>query len=661
VNRLGDQTSPYLRQHADNPVDWYPWGEEAFEVARATDRPILLSVGYSACHWCHVMAHESFEDPDTAAVMNELFVNIKVDREERPDVDAIYMDAITSLTGQGGWPMTVFLMPDRRPFFGGTYFPKDSRGGMPSFTELMHRVNDAWQDHRDSLVEQATQLTEALDGAGRLEPSQHLPGPEVLIRATGRLQEQYDAAWGGFGGAPKFPQTMSIEALFRSWHGSGNDDVLQIALNSLDCMASGGIYDHLGGGFSRYAVDRTWTVPHFEKMLYDNALFAKSYLHAWQITAKPRYLQVVTETIEYVLRDLRHDEGGFYSAEDADSEGVEGKFYVWEPGQIRALLDDSAEQVIEWYGVTDEGNFEGLNILTRPTRGSLIRPAELELARQRLFTARDMRVRPGLDNKVLTEWNGLMLAALAEAGAAAEHSEWLDAALANADFLCANLRNGDGRWLRSWQPGSDSQPGGARHLAYAADYAALTDAFTRLAEATGSARWITEARTVADSMLKLFWDQEVGGLFTTGSDADPLITRPKDITDNAIPSANSAAAVALLRLGALTGHFPYTERGEAILRLVGPAAGNHPTAFGHLLGAIDSHATGITEIAVVGDMPEMVRAVQSRYLPNAVLAWGEEYDSPLWAERQSGHGYVCRNYTCSAPVTNPAELLAQLD
>ena len=661
MNRLGEETSPYLRQHADNPVDWYPWGQDAFDEAAKEDKPILLSVGYSACHWCHVMAHESFEDPDTATLMNELFVNVKVDREERPDVDSIYMDAVTSLTGQGGWPMTVFLMPDGRPFFGGTYFPKTSRGGMPSFTDLMERVQEAWQDRRDGLLDQAERLTEALDQSGRVEPSQHVPGPEVLLRATSRLRQQYDAAWGGFGGAPKFPQTMSIEALFRSWRHTGDDDTLQMALSSLDCMASGGIYDHLGGGFSRYAVDRTWTVPHFEKMLYDNALFARAYLHAWQITSKPRYLQVAEETIGYVLTELRHADGGFYSAEDADSEGVEGKFYVWEPGQIRAVLDESADALIEWYGVTDDGNFEGKNILTRPVRGDLVRPDQIEAARARLFTARAMRVRPGLDDKILAEWNGLMLASLAEAAAATGRDDWLSAAIANAEFLCASLRRNDGRWLRSWQAGEAGRPAGARHLAYAADYAALLDGFTRLAEATGSARWVEEARTVADGLLDLFWDEDEGGLFTSGADADPLIMRPKDLTDNALPSANSSAALALLRLGALTGHFPYSERGEAILRLLGGAAGNHPTAFGHLLGAVDAHSTGLTEIAIVGDEPELVRAVQSRYLPNAVLAWGEPFDSPLWADREAGRAYVCRNYTCAAPVTRAEDLIAQLD
>ncbi|WP_208027975.1 thioredoxin domain-containing protein [Rhabdothermincola sediminis] len=659
ANRLARETSPYLRQHAGNPVDWYPWGEEAFAEARRRDVPVLLSVGYSSCHWCHVMAHESFEDPDTAAVMNELFVNVKVDREERPDVDAIYMEAVQAMTGHGGWPMTVFLTPDGRPFFGGTYFPRTARGGMIAFTDLLARIAQVWRERRDDVVGQAHELTEAISRTSRLQPGEDLPGSEALRAAGAELRRQFDPEWGGFGRAPKFPQGMSLDLLLRLHVHDRSPETLEMVTTSLDAMASGGIYDHLGGGFARYSTDASWLVPHFEKMLYDQALLARVYLHAWQLTGEPRYRQVVEETVGYVLRDLRHPEGGFYSAEDADSEGVEGKFYVWTDAQIRSVLGDDADAAIEWWGVTPRGNWEGTNILWRPVRGDLIRPEVIEAARQRLFEARRVRVRPGLDDKVLTEWNGLMLATLAEAAAATGNASWLSAADANAEFLLEHLRGDGGRWMRSWQA-----EGGARHLAVAADYGALLDAFVRLAEATGRARWIDEARAVADGLLERFWDRECGGVFTTGDDAEPLVTRPKDLMDNATPSANSLVANGLLRLAALTGEVRYHERAETILRLLGDLVARHPTAFGHLLAAVDLLATGPTEIAVVGDRPDLLGEVRSRFLPNVVLAWGEPYDSPLWEGRTghdgTGRAYVCRHYTCLAPVTTAEALAAQL-
>jgi hypothetical protein len=658
-NRLADEASPYLRQHADNPVDWYPWGDDAFERAKAEDKPVLLSVGYSSCHWCHVMAHESFEDGPTATLMNRLFVNVKVDREERPDVDGIYMDAVQAMTGRGGWPMTVFLTPDGRPFFAGTYFPNSPRHGMPSFTQILESVHDVWLHRRADIDTQANQLTDAIARQVVTPPDAMLPAPDTLDAAAGALRRQYDAAWGGFGGAPKFPQTMAHEALLRDYAHRRDDDVLHIVTNSLDAMASGGIYDQLGGGFSRYSVDAQWIVPHFEKMLYDNALLARVYLHAWQITGKLRFRQVLDETIEYVLRDLHHPDGGFYSAEDADSEGEEGKFYVFSLDEVRAVLADAglgehADEVVEWYGVTEGGNFEGHNILFRPVRGDVARPPHIEAARVALLAYRNHRVRPGLDDKVLTEWNGLMLATLAEAAAATGNQRWLDEARRTADFLCANLRQGE-RWLRSWQAEA-----GARHLGYAADYAAMIDALTRVAEATGEARWIAEAVRAADSMLDLFWDERGGGLFTTGEDAEQLITRPKDLFDNATPSANSLAAVGLQRLAALTGIDRYRERAEDILRLVGGAAAQHPTAFGNVLAAVDLWSTGITEVVVSGDHPELVATVQRQYLPNAVLAWGEPYESPLWEGRDHPAAYVCRNYACQAPTTEVDVLLASL-
>jgi uncharacterized protein YyaL (SSP411 family) len=655
MNRLADETSPYLQQHMDNPVDWYPWGEEAFARAKAEDRPILLSVGYAACHWCHVMAHESFEDEETARVMNELFVNVKVDREERPDVDAVYMEAVQAMTGHGGWPMTVWLTPEGRPFYGGTYFPNSPRAGMPAFTQVCQAVAQTWKERREDILDQASRVTGMLQAAAQFTPADEpLPTREAIDDAAAKLAEQFDREWGGFGRAPKFPQPDLYELLLRAHARTPHEATLAVVTTSLDAMASGGIYDHLGGGFHRYSVDREWLVPHFEKMLYDQALLARVYLHAWQVTGEERYRQVAAETIDYVRRDLRHPGGGFSSSEDADSEGVEGKFYVWSVADVRQVLGDAADAAIEWWGITPAGNFEGTNILTRPVRGDLVRPEPIEQARRRLFEVREGRVRPGLDDKVLTEWNALFLATLAEAGAALGREDWLEDARANADFLLGALRRDDGRWLRSWQRG---QP---RHLAYAGDHAALVAAFSRMAEATGEAMWIDEARATADAMLDLFWDDEVGGLFTVGRDAEQLITRAKDLVDNVIPSANGSAAVALVRLAALTGEERYRERAEQILRLVAEPLRRHPTAFAHLLGAVDLLEAPVTEIAVMGDRPDLVRAVQARFLPNAVLAWGEPYPSPLFEGRTEGLAYVCRNYACQKPTDNVEDLLAQL-
>ena len=673
MNRLDSETSPYLRQHRDNPVDWYPWGPEAFEAAAERDRPVLLSVGYSSCHWCHVMAHESFEDPDTAAIMNQLFVNVKVDREERPDVDAIYMDSVQAMTGRGGWPMTVFCTPDGRPFFGGTYYPDRPRGGMASFRQVMAAIDEAWTNRRSDVHAQADQLTALIDRTSRAAAAM---APEAapadaadsraLDRAGDAILSSFDPEWGGFGGAPKFPAAMTLASALRIHHRSDRPELLRVVRTSLDAMASGGIYDHLGGGFARYSVDHRWLVPHFEKMLYDNALLTRVYLHAWMVTGEAVYRQVVEETIGYVLRDLRHADGGFYSAEDADSEGVEGKFYVWSEPELRAVVQSAAgaeadDEAVAWWGVTAAGNFEGANILNRPVRGDLIRPDTVETARQALFECRESRIRPGLDDKVLTEWNGLMLSALAEAAAATGNGEWRAAAVANGEFLVANLRRADGRWLRSWQAGDAERPAQARHLAYAQDYGAMIDALTRLAELSGEARWIDDARAAADGLLDLFWDGDAGGVFTTGDDAERLVTRPKDLMDNATPSAQSLAACGLLRLAALTGEARYDEHARQIIGLFSSAAAQHPTAFGRTLEALDMAANGLDEIAVVGDRADLVAAVQTRYLPGAVLAWGEPYDSPLWADRPEGFAYVCRDFTCQSPAATHEDLVAQLE
>jgi uncharacterized protein YyaL (SSP411 family) len=655
ANRLAQETSPYLRQHRDNPVDWYAWGEEAFAKARAEDKPILLSIGYSACHWCHVMAHESFEDDETAALVNELFVNVKVDREERPDVDAVYMEFVVATTGQGGWPMTVFLTPEGAPFYGGTYFPKDGRQGMPSFTQLCQAVDQHWKEHPDDIAEQTERVVEEISRSARIEPDPELPDAEVVALAVEHLLKTHDGSWGGFGRAPKFPQTMSLDLLLQVHARTGDPALLEVVTTSLQAMARGGIYDHLGGGFSRYSVDAFWMVPHFEKMLYDQALLARTYLHAWQVTGDPEHLQVLEEVVGYVQRDLATAEGGVTSAEDADSEGEEGRFYVWKQAQLREVLGDDADAAIDWWGVTPGGNFEGSTILHRPQGGPLLRPAEVEGARARLFEAREQRVRPGLDDKVLTEWNALWLATLAEAAFATGRTDWLDDAERLGEFLLRALRP-DGRWLRSWQV-----DGGARHLAFASDHAALVDAFTRLAEATGDARWLREAVGTAEAMLELFWDDEHGGLFTTGHDAEALVARQKDFQDNAVPSANSQAAVALLRLTSLTGDARWLDRAEAILRLFGRYAKSHPMGFALLLQAVERHQAGSAEVVVAGDRPDLVDELRARYLPGVVLAWGERWDSPLWADRVDGRAYVCKDFTCQLPAEDPAALGAQLD
>jgi uncharacterized protein len=564
-NRLAQETSPYLRQHADNPVHWYPWGPDAFAAAKERDVPILLSVGYSACHWCHVMAHECFEDGEVAEVMNRLFVNVKVDREERPDVDAIYMEAVQAMTGRGGWPMTVFLAPDGRPFYGGTYFPK------PQFLQLMAAVDDVWRTRPEDVNQNLEALMSALRRTSSLTPTATYDADELLNSAVQALGRAFDPHWGGFGAAPKFPNTMSIDLVLRSHVHHPSEAAETVATTTLDAMAAGGIYDHIGGGFARYSTDERWLVPHFEKMLYDQALLVRVYLHGHLVFRHDRWAQVVEETIGYVLRDMTHPDGGFFSAEDADSpdehgHGHEGLFHTWTPDEVRVVLGPDAPIALDWYDITDGGNFEGRSIPHRSAhRHDLLRPDDVERVRAHLFEARAQRSRPGLDDKVLTEWNALMLSSLAEAAAALDRPDWLEAAVRNGEFLLANLRRTDGRWYRSWQ--ADGTPP-ARHLALAADHAALVDAFTRLAEATGRARWITAACEVADTLLDHFWDTEAGGLFTTADDGEHLVVRQKDLMDDATPSANSTAAMALVRLGALTGEQRYANHADRILQLL---------------------------------------------------------------------------------------------
>jgi uncharacterized protein YyaL (SSP411 family) len=656
-NRLALETSPYLRQHQDNPVQWYAWGPEAFAAAQERNAPILLSVGYSACHWCHVMAHECFEDDETAEVMNRLFVNVKVDREERPDVDAIYMDAVQAMTGRGGWPMTVFLTPTGEPFYGGTYFPK------PQFLQLLAAIDDVWRNRPADVQQNVAALGEALRRSAAVTPVADYPGPELVEQTLHFLASQYDAEWGGFGGTPKFPSTMSLDLVARAAQRSGGADALQVLTNSLDAMASGGIYDHLGGGFARYSVDRQWLVPHFEKMLYDQAMLARVYLHAALLTGEPRYRQVVTETIDYVLRDLRHPAGGFYSAEDADSpdelgHGHEGLFHTWTIQEVRDVLGAAADAALEWYEFTDDGNFEGRTIPCRlQHRGQWERPAHIEQARQQLFAARELRRRPGLDDKVLTEWNGLMLATLCEAAAAFGRADWEAAAVANGEFLWRELRTPSGRWHRSWH--ADGTPP-ARHHALAGDHAALVDAFTRLGELTGRGIWLERALEVADVLLDHFWDVDRGGLYTTPDDGEQLVARQKDLFDNATPSANSVAALALYRLSALTGEARYSNHADQIVRLVARAVPQSPSAFSHAVAAVAMRHAGSTEVVITGDRPDLLAEVRRHWLPNAVLAWGEPGDSPLWQQRADDLAFVCQQSVCQLPVGTVEELAAQL-
>ena len=661
MNRLGGETSPYLRQHADNPVHWWPWCEEAFAEARRRDVPVLLSVGYSACHWCHVMAHESFEDDDTARRMNEAFVNVKVDREERPDVDAIYMDAVQALSGRGGWPMTVFLAPDARPFFGGTYYPR------PAFHQLIAAVTDAWRTRRDDVTRNLEALTEVVGRTARIAPQADLPDGAAIDAAIEHLRGAFDAEWGGFGGAPKFPSTMNLELVLRRHLERPDPGLREILVTSLDAMASGGMYDHIGGGFARYSVDERWLVPHFEKMLYDQALLVRVYVRAALGLGGPeagRWAQVVRETVEYVLRDMREPEGGFSSAYDADSDdgsghSHEGWFVTFTPAEVRAALGEPlAAAALEWWGITPGGNFEGRSIPHRiGARGAWQRPPEIERARTLLREARERRPWPLRDDKVILEWNALMAASLAEAGAALGEPEWIDAARGCVDFLAREMRGPDGRWRRSWQ--RDGTPR-ARHAALAADLACLVDAATRVGEAAGETRWLTIACEAADQLIVHHWDDAAGGCYTVADDADALIVRQKDLMDNATPAANSVAAGALARLAALTGRADYAERADGILRLTARLAAAAPTSVGHLLGALHTRLADRTEIVVPGRAPELLAVVREAWRPHAVLAWGEASESPLWRDRAEGAAYVCRDHVCAAPARTPEALRAAL-
>ena len=679
TNRLARETSPYLLQHQHNPVDWYPWGPEAFERARAEDKPLLLSVGYSACHWCHVMERESFESDEIAGLMNQLFVSIKVDREERPDVDQIYMQAVQAMTGHGGWPMTVFLTPEGVPFYGGTYYPPVDRQGMPGFPRLIQSVAEAYRSRRGEIVEAGRQLLEQMRQGERLRSSATLLTDEILVGAYQAFAQEFDSREGGMGRAPKFPQPMNWDFLLRFWKRTGNAHALDMARLTLTKMARGGMYDQIGGGFHRYSVDGQWLVPHFEKMLYDNGQLASLYLRAWLATGDAEYRRVCEETLDYLLREMTHPSGGFFSAQDADSEGVEGKFFVWSPEEITAVLGDPemARAALAYWGVDDGPNFEGHSILWVPrppvdvaeALGLTVEHlAELIAgARARLYEAREKRVHPGLDDKVLASWNGLALSAFAEAGRVLGRADYLTAATRNAELIMTQMRDGE-RLLRSWKDGQ------AKIKGYLEDYAMVGMGLLALYEATFDRRWLDESRRLCDQALGLFWDEEHATFFDTGADQEALVVRPRNLFDNAVPSGTSVAIEWLMRLAILFGEERYEALGLKALRPMADLMTRYPSGFGRYLSALDFHLGPVAEVALVwpdgGGPAPLAGTVFGRYMPNRLVvgaAAGSPAGSglPLLADRPVVGGaptaYVCRRYVCRLPVTDPAGLATQLD
>ena len=667
-NRLINETSPYLLQHAHNPVDWFPWGTEAFEKAKAEDKPVLVSIGYAACHWCHVMERESFENPEIAAKMNELFVSIKVDREERPDVDAIYMQALISIAGHGGWPLNVFLMPDGRPFYGGTYYPDTDRARMPSWPRVLDSVADAYKNKPELVAENAKMLTDSLQQAAE-EQAPGEPITAAIADAAYRgLASAFDSDNGGFGSAPKFPQTMPQEFLLRYHLRTGDEHALTMVVDSLQRMAAGGIYDHLGGGFSRYSTDAEWMVPHFEKMLYDNALIATIYMQAYQLTGDNGFRAITKETLDYLIRDLRHADGAFFSSQDADSEGVEGKFYVWTPTEIDdALGAEDGARLRHVYGFDEGANFEGRNILH--LADGLSDPARVTLAGQRtaLLAKREERIAPATDDKVLTSWNGLVIRALAEAGAILDEPRFIEAATAAADAILAVMRP-NGRLLRTWKDGK------AHINGYLEDYAFLINGVLSLHAATFEHRWLHVAHELTEDMIALFWDESFEGFYDIGTDHEKLIVRPRDQFDNAIPSGGSAAAEALLRLGVIEGEERYTRTAARLLRGVAPLLARVPMGFGNWLKVVELYLAKPSEVAIIGD-PEaddtraLLRTLYSRFQPNRIIVGsppqnGDVFASPLLEGRErigeSATAYVCSGYQCDLPTADPETLVAQL-
>ena len=682
-NHLINESSPYLRQHADNPVNWYPWGEEALQRARDEDKPILLSIGYAACHWCHVMAHESFEDEETAVTMNTHFINIKVDREERPDLDSIYMKAVVAMTGQGGWPMTVFLTPAGLPFFGGTYFPPTPRYNMPSFPQILSSINRAWREQRADIDENAAQLTAGLTRIITQGDQDDALDDALFDSAVGGLQRTFDDDRGGFGNAPKFPPAMTLEFLLRMASRRGDQEASHMAAHTLKMMAQGGMYDQLGGGFARYSTDNEWLVPHFEKMLYDNALLARVYLHAYQVTGDYAYRRVAVETLDFILREMRHEQGGFYSSYDADSEGEEGKFYVWQPAEIREVLGEDADLFMLYYDVTERGNWEGKSILHVPRAPEEVAEmleigvdelkARLAASRQKLYEVRSRRVWPGLDDKVLTSWNGLALAAFAEAARILPRPDYIRAAQQNAEFLYQNMRleNGrfdrlrPGRLLRTWKAGA-----AAKQNAFLEDYAYLADGLLALYQTTFDEKWFTWAQELGDIMLDYFKDENGIGFFDTSDDHEALIQRPKDMQDNATPSGNAMAAQVLLKLNLYTGNGRYWDAAQQAVQGMYSRMSHFPAGFAHWLCAADFIMSEPQELAIVGKFGKsgtmaLLDVATNRYRPNLITAVGLNGDVvPLLNGRPQIEGkataYVCRRFVCQQPLTDPHKLALQL-
>jgi uncharacterized protein YyaL (SSP411 family) len=673
ANRLARESSPYLLQHANNPVDWYPWGEEALAKARAEDKPIFLSIGYSACHWCHVMEHESFENEHTAALMNEQFVNIKVDREERPDLDAIYMDAVVALTGHGGWPMSVFLTPEGVPFYGGTYFPPAPRYGMASFEQVLQSVAHAYHHRKEDIKNNGAALLSRMSPALSLQAEGSLD-PAVPELALQTLSRDFDHTYGGFRGAPKFPQPMTYDFLLRTYHRNRRAAVLEMVELTLHKMAQGGMYDQLGGGFHRYSVDAHWLVPHFEKMLYDNALLARLYLHAYQLTGQAFYRRIVEETLDYVLREMTHVDGGFYSTQDADSEGEEGKFFIWTPAEVKAILGQEEGDIFcQAYDITPGGNFEGRSILNIPVPFETVAqqlnlPLErlediLRRGRAKLFAEREKRVKPGRDEKIITAWNGLMLAALAEAARVLDRADYGQAAVRNAEFILSTLRK-DGRLFRTWK----AELGQAKLMGYLEDYAYYADGLLALYQTTFEPRWFQEARALMEVVLDHFRDPE-GGFFDTADDHEQLVARPKGLQDNATPCGNSMAVRVLLMLAAYTGQAKYEAAAIPTLTALQAAMSQYPSAFAYWLGSVEFVLAQPKEIALIGPLEEeegrrMLQRLFEPYRPNQVVAAAAEDQTAghpeLVEARPAQNGrttaYVCQRFTCKRPVTTAAEL-----
>ncbi len=673
TNRLSQESSPYLLQHASNPVDWNPWGEEALTASRDQDKPILLSIGYSACHWCHVMEHESFEDEEIAQVMNDEFINIKVDREERPDLDAIYMNFVQMTTGSGGWPLTVFLTPNLVPFYGGTYFPPDDRYGRPGFKRLLQQIKETYRLRRVEIEAGEAETIRKLREASQWSFAEEVIQETVLDDAYDGCRRQFDSHHGGFGGAPKFPSAMILASLLRYSIRRDSASALDMANLTLEEMARGGIYDQLGGGFHRYSVDERWLIPHFEKMLYDNALLARVYLEAHQLTGNPFYRTVVEETLDFVGREMRHPMGGFYSAQDADSEGEEGKFYAWTPAEIVDVLGEEDARIFnDYFDVTSTGNFEGSNVLhprlelAAHARNLGMSPANLtdllDQARQKLFQVRETRIKPGLDDKVLSSWNGLMLTAFAEAAFTLDRPDYLEIAVSNAEFLSTQMVAQD-RLFRTWKDGD------AKLNGYLEDYALVVEGWIATYQATGDVRWLDDAAELTEAQIRLFWDTENKDFYFTPSDHERLLVRHKEYMDNASPSGNAVACFNLLRLAKILGKKEYLEKAENMLGRVNRALSRHPLAFGYWLQALDFYLGPVQELALVGpqtELQQLLSVIRKCYLPNKVLASSETIDDalgrkvPLLAGKVALEGkataYVCQDYACQRPVTTRAEL-----